>query len=147
MISVKVSTDNLKRFGEAAAGVKDFTRPNREIAIELYRWMLRNYDSGGSLVGGWTPLSPRTAAYKAKRGWSTVPLAPRTGRLRMGFSYSSNNERAVAFNPVPYSAYHDKGAPSRNLPRRQLLPNAENVEKYAARIYQAHVDKHLKGKS
>jgi hypothetical protein len=145
MIGVRISTRNLDRFSEAARRIEDFSAPNAEIAIELYRWMLRNYDSGGAYVGGWAPLSPRTAAYKARRGWSTVPLGPRTGTLRAGFQYESTRARATAYNPVEYSRYHQNGAPSRNLPRRPLLPEQAVVGRLAQRVYTRHVERHMRG--
>ena len=56
---------SFSRFGEQA---KDLSEPFREIVKDFHKIEKRQFESEGSYgSGGWQPLSPRYAAWKAKK--------------------------------------------------------------------------------
>lgn len=82
--------------------------------------------SQGTAVGGWAPLSPAYAAWKA----ATFPGAPmmmRTGRLAedlmdlRGPGNDVDADGATFVTNVDYAKYHVTG--TRHMPARQLWPN------------------------
>lgn len=124
--------------------VTDFRVANKKVAIDLYGWTLRNYQTGGSKVGGWAPLAPATVKRKLKQGYSAQTLL-RTGALRQNFAFFSDETQAGVGNRTSYSLPHETGAPSRNLPQRRMMPEGKEMVEIAERTYGAHVRSAIEG--
>jgi phage gpG-like protein len=124
----------LGRFGQVVRESQDHTVPNRQLATQLQGWVLRNFQSGGSMqTPSWAPLKPKTAERKAKQGYSSTPLI-RTGHLRQSFRPFYDNQQAGVGSEVPYSQYHETG--TSRLPQRAMLPPQDVALEYARQIYE-----------
>jgi len=115
------------------ASTHDRRTPNRQLATQLYGWVLRNFQQGGGLQKPvWRSLAPSTLKQKQRKGYSSKPLE-RTGHLRQSFRQFYDNEQAGVGSEVPYSQYHETG--TRKLPQRAMLPPQEVALDYAVRVY------------
>jgi phage gpG-like protein len=125
------------------AQLQDRTIPNRQVGIELFRWVERNFQAEGALGGGWVPLKPETVAQKARGGWSPKPLI-RTGNLRDSFAGFGDAEQAgvgaQASFGVDYARVHQEGNPARNLPARPMLPPPEIAKELWSRVYDNFIE-------
>lgn len=83
-----------------------------------------NFTAAGLPSGGWAPLSPVTAAWKAEHGFPPNPLI-RTGDLMASLSTlrGSPNEigthSATFGTNVEYAKFHQYG--TRRMPKRQVI--------------------------
>jgi phage gpG-like protein len=124
----------IRRFNIMASAAADTTVPNRQLAIQLQGWVLRNFQRGGSLqTPNWAPLKPSTAKQKARKGYSSTPLI-RTGHLRQSFRPFYSREQAGIGSEVPYGKYHETG--TSRLPQRAMMPPADVAIAYARQIYE-----------
>lgn len=145
MTTITVKVNGIERtagnLSRLASMLRDRSTPNRAVAAQFYSWTLRNYDSDGSLVGGWAPLAPSTVAQKAKIGKEQMLV--RTGTLRNSLIGNggafSDGERAGIGSAIPYSIYHEQG--TARMPRRQIIPNEEQALEMATRVYEFYVAK------
>lgn len=80
--------------------------------------LARNFDEEGRPVR-WAPLSPRYAAYKARRFGAGLRILERTGALRRSIATRFEAGALVASSDSPYAAFHQFGA--RFLPARPFL--------------------------
>lgn len=124
-------------------GVKHREKINRQLGIQLYGWVIRNFDSGGKMqTPPWAPLAESTKAQKARLGYSGLPLI-RTGNLRQSFApFSDNDEAGVGAKAsfgVDYAQVHEQG--SGNVPARPMLPPKEYALKSATTIYQLEIER------
>jgi len=111
----------------------DRRTPNRQLSIQLYGWVLRNFQQGGALQSpAWRPLAASTLKQKQRKGYSSKPLE-RTGHLRQSFRSFYDNEQAGVGSEVPYSQYHETG--TRTLPQRAMLPPQNVALDYAVKVY------------
>lgn len=92
--------------------VMDLRIANARVADFLLRWVHRNFDSEGRLVGGWTPFKSMPSPRRK--------LLNRTGRLRSSFRKFSNERDARVNTRNTYARYHNEG--TRTIPRRPLVP-------------------------
>jgi phage gpG-like protein len=122
--------------------VTDFRVANKKVAIDLYGWTLRNYQSGGGKIGGWAPLAPATVKRKLKQGYTSQPLL-RTGAMRQNFAQFSDETQAGVGNRTSYSLPHEMGAP--NLPQRRMMPQEDEMTAIAERVYGMHMRKAVEG--
>lgn len=102
--------DNTKSFRDTLEDVGDF----------LEEEFGKNYDSSGALVGGWAPLSPRTAAWKLSRGFPT-PTLVETGGLRSAvesLNKRAGDQRAVYEVDSDIAPFHQYG--TRHMPARPI---------------------------
>lgn len=128
----------LSRFTD---GIKDWTPFWRGyFAPQFFADVQANFGAGGAYSedGGWKPLTPLYAARKA-RTHPGRPIMVRDGDLKTsllwrGSLYSETGgsigykgvarftpESAELGSSVPYALAHQRGVPSRNLPRRRIL--------------------------
>jgi len=83
-----------------------------------------NFSGNGFLVGGWDPLDPETAAWKAKHGY---PLAPLVGNgnlmrslLSMAGPANDIGAQSASFGTtVDYAKFHQTG--TRYMPKREII--------------------------
>lgn len=137
--TVRLDRDAIRAaLGGLSAALSDL-RPAWEAVRDIFFTMERAqfYTEGTYTGGGWAPLSPRYAAWKAQH----APLMPGGGtilRLRDRL-YTSLTERGHAdgiYRPersavelgtrVPYAVYHQAG--TRKMPRRLVLPQPTRAE-------------------
>jgi phage gpG-like protein len=104
-----------------ASQMRDRRAPNKAIAIQLHSWVLRNFDAEGALNKPWKSLSPKYAAWKAKKGYDQHILRL-SGHLRDSYDIGFDNDSATVGTDLVYAEFHEKGLPERNLPARPMLP-------------------------
>jgi phage gpG-like protein len=102
----------------------------RYVAPKLYRDIQDNFESEGGSVGGWAPLSPAYAAWKAKK-YPGRPILVRSGALKRSLTYSGDRpgpeglfeatqQALVIGTRIPYARHHQRPKGSRP-PRRRVL--------------------------
>jgi hypothetical protein len=79
----------------------------------------RNFEAQGRPTP-WPPLSPLYAARKAKR-YPGARILERTGQMMGSFFARATKQTLKIDNPFRYWKAHQKGAPTRNLPRRVIV--------------------------
>ena len=89
----------------------------------------RNFDEGGRPLP-WAPLTPRYAAYKARRFGAGLRILERSGALRRSISTRLEGGALVASTDVPYAAFHQYG--TRRLPARPFLTLTETDKEEVA---------------
>jgi phage gpG-like protein len=130
----------LSRFQEYLHDLREFWR--EYFAPAFYRQIERNYETAGSMVGGWAPLSPRYAAWKAvvAPGRSLLQF---TGRLQKSVTWQGDRpgeggifvpERTyvVLGTSVPYARFHQIGTD--RMPRRSILFPGNNASSTFGRL-------------
>jgi phage gpG-like protein len=123
----------LERFGRLANASRDRTIPNRQLGVQLYGWVQRNFQQAGGLqTPAWPALAESTLAQKTRKGYSSQPLI-RTGHLRQSFRPFSDNNQAGVGSEVPYSVYHEQG--TSKMQQRAMLPPSNVALAYALQTY------------
>lgn len=115
------------RFGE---NVKDLSPVWQVLADDFLKVERDQFVSEGqSGSGGWVPLSPGYAAWKAKHAPGR-PLLVQSGKLRQSLTERGGEHieeiRADSLRlgtEVPYAIYHQKG--TRRMPARKLVELSE----------------------
>lgn len=130
-------TEVLRKVDEFTGAVQSFDIANRQAAIQLYSFTIRNYEAQGGLIGGWAPLKPATVKAKLKKGYSPKILL-RTGTMRQNFAQFSTKDEAGVGNRISYSIYHQEG--TSRMPQRRLLPNDEEMRKIGLAVYGKHIE-------
>lgn len=131
-----------RRLERFASHMADATPANREASIALYGWTIRNFDNEGRLHGGWAPLAPSTVKQKQRIGKEKMLV--RSGSLRANFTQFYSKDNAGVGNQIKHAAYHHYGVPSRNLPRRELLPRRDKVLEIGLKVYGAYVARQVR---
>lgn len=126
-----------RRLDRFAAAMQNPTPANREASIAMYGFLIRNFDRAGGLQGGWAPLHPRTVREKARIGKERMLV--RSGALRASFLPFHSRENAGVGSPLEYAKPLHEGAPSRNLPARELLPRRKKVLEIGVMVYGQYV--------
>lgn len=106
--------------------------PAWEVIAESFLAVERDqFDSQGSLSGGWAPLSEGYAAWKA-RHYPGKPILQRTGDLAASLTEGPEIRVIEASfmilgSAVPYGRYHQTGTP--RMPRRRPVDIPEPVRR------------------
>jgi len=101
--------------------LKDFRKPLKKSSELLLKTWEQNFDAQGSTLGEpWQRLSPKYAAWKAKR-YPGKGILVRTGKMRKSFRDSVTSVSATLTNPTPYFRYHQSNASRGTLPRRVMM--------------------------
>jgi phage gpG-like protein len=96
---------------------------------------------GAHASGGWAPLSPAYAAWKA-RHYPGRKILARTGRLRRSLTRRPfgveriEAQSMVIGSDVYYGRFHQTGVPENNLPRRRPVELPENERREWTKIMQ-----------
>lgn len=117
----------------AAEGVKTFDEPLENISKEVLRSFDENFDSRGSLFGGW---APRASTYKAD--W---PLLEKSGDLRSGFDAAFTSQSVTFGNAIPYFKYHQSKQARSKLPRRVMMKLDQQRKNYIIKEFQKYLIK------
>lgn len=132
-----------------AAAITNWTSFWRDYAFPLIAERTqRNFETEGGFVGGWAPLSPHYAAWKA-RHYAGRPILQREGTLYRSLQWSQGaagpggiarieNTRAEFGTSVGYGIFHQRG--TRRMPQRQVLAIPESQT--WGRLLQRYVNDH-----
>lgn len=130
----------LARFSE---NVQDATPVWDQIADDFAKGEARQFASAGAYAsGGWAPLSPRYAAWKA-RTHPGQPLMVLSGNLRDSltrrpFGIEAIEPQSMTIgSDVDYGAYHQHGDPP--LPQRRVVELTESRRRQWVRWLQQHI--------
>jgi phage gpG-like protein len=145
MISISVDASEPKhlaeRIGERAHDYR--------IAFEAMRQYLRTAYSanfmppGGGGVGGWAPLRPSTAAWKAREGLPPATMHGKTNSLMdslstlMGTPNDIGAKTATFGTDVKYAHFHQYGTP--NMAKRELVFEPTGFGAFSANRIAAHL--------
>lgn len=99
---------------------------NKQVAVYLDSWVLRNFAQEGAPVGGWAPI---------KRAGM---ILQDTGLLKRSFSPFSDSDDAGIGSDVPYARVHQQGLG--HVKRRRMLPEHADVDDAIFKIYDYHVE-------
>ncbi len=137
---------SIERF---AGDVKD-VRPAWPGVLQILRLASAERFRTAGAHGGqrWVPLSPRYAAYKARR-WPGRGILVRTGALQDSLTQETG-QSIVQMHPlelrygtkVPYAVFHQRGG--RRLPRREVIHLAESDKLDVMREVQRYLVKRAK---
>lgn len=136
-VSVEVhataTSDALRRLADK---IQNRTTVNKEVAIQIFSWIQRNFQAEGSLNESWAQLSPKYAKWKEKRYGIGKKILERDGQLRDSYgNFGYDNDTATVGTSLLYAPFHELGAPERNLPRRPMLPTIDIATKDAVDVY------------
>lgn len=121
--------------------LEDLTKPNKEVAVWLMRWVDKNFKREGLLRypgAGWEPFKLGGRRRKGGEIDATAKLLQDTGRLRASFSPLFSKKMAGVGSDLTYSEAHEKG---KGVPTRAMLPTRDLVHSDIKRIYNAYFGK------
>lgn len=114
--------------GVKADAVKDLRPVWDDIADDFRKREGQLWASEGSVqgMGGWVPLNPKYAAWKAANGFGNKILV-KAGRLRASMTDPTSSDHIQHKTPtgleigtfVPYAIYHQRG--TSKMPRRPIV--------------------------
>lgn len=150
MIGVKVNhareiADKMRRYAQE---LNDTSKPNRMVAIELYNFVMKNFQTEGGMTeeGSWEPLAPSTIESKEREGYAMI--LQNTGALRASFNpFSDWRMAGVGAAQIlggnddrdpDMAAVHEYG--SDRVPARPMLPTQEQANAIGMRVYGFHVE-------
>lgn len=99
----------------------DFRKPLYRSAELILADVERNFETEGSLAGGWKPLAPGTVAGRIREGFGAHPILQKTGALRKSFYSKVDSKRAYISSFSPYYPFHQSRMPRTRIPRRPML--------------------------
>jgi phage gpG-like protein len=134
---------SFSRFGEQA---KDLSEPFREIVKDFHKIEKKQFESeGGYGSGGWQPLSPRYAEWKAKKHPGR-PIMVLSGLLKESLlgdnPYSVENITPKSMEVgtvVNFAIYHQKG--TSKMPARPLIQLTDADKKRWVKYIQKYLVK------
>jgi phage gpG-like protein len=144
VIRIRVVNTAGPSLNRVAKGLGDTEPVNRRVSIQLYGWVMRNFDSEGrDQSPPWPALSARTLAEKLRKGYSPKPLI-RTGNLRQSFAGFYDRRAGgvgakASFFPrkgggnFDYAIAHEFGTDT--IPQRQMLPTDAKASELALAVY------------
>lgn len=130
------------RFGK----ILDFKPVFEKVAKLIYQDIKQNFTSGGSVAGGWTPLSRRYAEQKAKDFRAGLikfnKIMYRTGRLADSLISPKGKDAVFEVTDtsleigtrVPYALAHQTG--TKRLPQRRLVALSDGTRREIVRVFQ-----------
>jgi phage gpG-like protein len=115
------------------------------VAPKFFRDVERNFETEGGYVGGWAPLSPIYAKWKATH-YPGRPILQRKGRLFRSLQFANGNvgpggvaritnTGAELGTSVPYGRFHQRGT-GRMPPRRIVFLPTDAKQSYGRLLQQ-----------
>jgi len=102
--------------------LEDFKKPLWKSSRLILADVETNFETEGSLAGGWAPLAPSTVAGRIREGYGGAhPILQKTGALRRSFYSKVDSKRAFISASSPYYGFHQSIRPRTRLPRRPML--------------------------
>lgn len=129
----------LERFTEAVGDMRPAWGAIRDRFVAMER---RQFETEGAYAsGGWSPLSPRYADWKAAH-YPGKTILRRTDELFASLTegpavYVAESSFMVIGTDVEYAAFHQRGGP--NLPQRRPIELPESERDAWAQIMQNHI--------
>lgn len=156
MTSVRIVVTGDKKAQRAlrrvARKMGDATPANKQVSTWLFRWVNNNFKTQGGKVGGWAPLHPSTIRRRTVGpGSGAAQILQDTGFLRASFKpFFGRNFAGIGAGPhfkvADIPIFHEEGVPSRNIPRRRMLPRStdRDVTQAVIKIYDAYIRKAIR---
>jgi len=119
---------NLSNFYEPLSKSKDLLLRDVDLAFR----------TEGKIFGGWAPLSPEYAAWKAQR-YPGRGILERTGKMRKSFRSTVTSHKMEIWNSVGYFPYHQSNRPRTKLPRRVMLYIRPESRREIVKIFQEYL--------
>lgn len=132
MLEIIIDDRNIRRaFATLRQATSDLSAPMADIGETYTRKIDNQFRKEIDPYGNrWTALSSKTLKRKLKAKPRQISkILQATGLLRASFSYTASRTEVeigsnrVGRNGIPLGLIHQKG--SRNIPKRQLLPEAD----------------------
>lgn len=142
MIKFKVDSEEIDKAVIEAVELFEVKGFLKAVGLSLHRWVVKNFDTEGSFVGGWEPLAESTI--QRRRGHSTKILKD-TGQLRQSYDIFGTRGLDIKRNSVSvgskkiYAAPHHYGF--RNVPARPQLPTIKIASDLALELIYAKLKK------
>ncbi len=149
--TIKVDTKELKSYARRVARREANLRPVwGKIFDELADAHTRNFQTGGSAVGGWAPLTPRYFNEKFAQGYGRSKMV-RTGTLQealSGFrgrgSETAQKPKSAFWgidtspdSPISYASFHQMG--TRKMHERQIVFVPKTFARNAGDMIAEHI--------
>lgn len=143
-LSWEIDTSEARRYIERMiAAMASYEEPLAEGARFLRTSFGVNFDSSGSMVGGWPVLSPRTAEWRAANGFpATNPILVNTGGLRSavyGARADIGNKRASLSVNHRLAPFHQYGSRKVGLPKREIVFVPRGFAELMGRRLEGHI--------
>ena len=110
----------------------------QKAVIVIDRWIQKNFETEGGLLGSKWPSLAESTLLNIKRGRRKKGykiLHGDTGDLKTNWKHWFTTARAVVRSKTPYAIYHDSDEPREFLPRRQIIPDAKHIEEKITKIF------------
>lgn len=108
-----------------ANDIRDWRPLWRDLNEYLSDRIEEQFNTEGGFSGGWAPLNPEYAAWKARR-YPGAPILVATGKLKRsyrkggrGHVFQSTRDKMRWGSSVPYGVFHQQG--TQNMPARPIL--------------------------
>jgi phage gpG-like protein len=126
MISIKIDKDDLaalkKRLADQMEWFKLKRTPLMQIATQLYKSVMKNFEKQGTDVKMWKELSPMTIAMRKKgKATGSPKILQNTGHLKMSIFPKVGEDFAQVGTTVPYAKLMQMGGSIR-VPERDIYP-------------------------
>lgn len=133
----QIGAGNVKKLlADAQERMRDLSSPLKQGGNLMLRSMGRNFKSGGRPL--WRPLKAATARFKARNGYSPLPLT-RSGALQRSVTFAVRNRNRLAIGTsIPYGAVHQFGG-GNNIPKRPYLVFQKEDLKNIERLVVGHI--------
>lgn len=136
MLRLTIELEGVREFDRTftrfTANLRDFRQLWPGVITELRKITAEQFAAQGrGPTGKWKALSPKYAAWKAKR-YPGAPILVRTGDLKQ--SLTSNSAHSIVRatpdllefgTSLPYAIYHQTRVPQKRLPRRPVFDFTE----------------------
>jgi len=120
--------------------VSSFRQPLQKSARLIRDDVEKNFETEGSLVGGWQPLARSTVRGREREGYGGEhPILQKTGALRKSFYSYVDEKKAVVSSKSPYFVYHQSRLPRKKLPRRAMLVLTEYTRQNIVELFNRHI--------
>jgi hypothetical protein len=141
-VSIRVDVD-YDSIQTARRNMGSYRVPLQEGVSYLRGAFQANFDSSGSMVGGWAPLSPVTSAWRVRNGFPPVaPILVNNGTLRAAVLASrgdvgAKEARLTIENRI--APFHQYGSLRGRLPKREIVFEPPGFARLMARRIRAHI--------
>jgi hypothetical protein len=141
-VKISVSADTTE-LSAMRRNMGSYRIPLQEGVNYLRTAFQENFDSSGSMVGGWKPLAPTTSLWRAKNGYPPVaPILVNNGSLRAAVlaargDVGAQEARLTINNRL--APFHQYGSLKGRLPQREIVFEPAGFANLMARRVRAHI--------
>ena len=141
-IKVKGAQAMRRKLRELQRDLDNLDTVMKQASVFLDRWVQKNFRTEGGQVGGWDDLKAggRWVGTGDNRRFDTsAKILQDTGRLRASFKPFYSKDNAGIGSELPYSEIHEYGLPTKNIPKRRMLPEAGDVSADIEKIIYTYI--------